>query len=744
MQTPATPITATPIRPLVRTDDDDDDDDNDPRVRDITDQFKAHGLFNFEGATKYQDGRLFLQRVSGAIRTHSNEGFRLSLTAASVPRDWLMIIFQALVILTDGAAASVVYDYPDDGVRAFKNLERMILRTTAVNAIPDLRRRINTWTIPFTKDPTTAFTRLRSLQRELSVLMPSYDIIAQLADIKSVLTVDYAIPVALTPIDADPESLATACVNHYESFLRHVPQKPAHRREQSPRVGGINTAGRGGRGGRFSGGRGGQGGRSSGGRGGVARAPPGPCHYCGDTAHWSRECKFKEAAQQAAQQARASAPRTGAVGQQPPNDAGSNPTSPAPHVPANPPGLGAVRPAPSSSRVDFGPIVTGLMNSSSTTSAWLTQDKGGLFPFASLPFLLTLFVTLTVLGITGLVSIIFAFTAGRTVHLPSVAALGSTTDSDTLYKVFNIDSGAEVHVCNNYNWFDNIELQNVNVSGVSTNATIAEGIGTVTFCPVNSEGLQVPIQLTNVYYIPGQPHNLISWSKLQDSGFQWRPDENILRFGIHIFFYERSGGVYPWSEFIDNFDEDSHMPSVAAATSASPSVPRDRADWQLLIPTFNDILGNYTPAGEPQQHWFELFRKPGNELCTKGHSVTDSAFNHDWAGRDNYGNPVFEESFLYRTFDKALTDFAKSPKDTRFVFIVPKWPSSTWWQFIKHFEVIRDYITGTMLFSCAPIGDTRGLMPAGEDASPGRYLAKGTPWPVVVLYKDEFTYSHQS
>ena len=130
-----------------------------------------------------------------------------------------MVLFQVLVILTTGAAASTVYDYPDDGVRAFKNLERMIRRTTAVNAIPDLRRRINAWTIPTGKDPSTAFTKLRSIQRELAALLPTYDITAQLADIKSILTVDYAIPVSLTPFNADPDILITACVNHYESFL---------------------------------------------------------------------------------------------------------------------------------------------------------------------------------------------------------------------------------------------------------------------------------------------------------------------------------------------------------------------------------------------------------------------------------------------------------------------------------------------------------------------------------------------
>ena len=169
-QVQVSPIPATPIRPLLRG-----DDGADVRVKDITGQFRAHGLFSFKGATKYQDCKLFLQRVSGAIRTHTNANFARVLEGPNVPREWLMVLFQVLVILTTGAAASSVYDYPDDGVRAYMNLERMIRRTTAVNAIPDLRRRINSWTSSG-KDPTTAFTKFRIIQRELVALLPTYDI----------------------------------------------------------------------------------------------------------------------------------------------------------------------------------------------------------------------------------------------------------------------------------------------------------------------------------------------------------------------------------------------------------------------------------------------------------------------------------------------------------------------------------------------------------------------------------------
>ena len=78
METPG-PVPPTPHREL--RDDDLFDEDNEEAlpniaVKDITDQFKAHGLFSFEGSTKYQDGKQFLQRFEGAIRTHPHRVFR--------------------------------------------------------------------------------------------------------------------------------------------------------------------------------------------------------------------------------------------------------------------------------------------------------------------------------------------------------------------------------------------------------------------------------------------------------------------------------------------------------------------------------------------------------------------------------------------------------------------------------------------------------------------------------------------
>eukprot|EP00959_Pyramimonas_sp_CCMP1952_P406616 8522349-Pyramimonas_sp.AAC.2 len=51
------------------------------------------------------------------------------------------------------------------------------------------------------------------------------------------------------------------------------------------------------------------------------------------------------------------------------------------------------------------------------------------------------------------------------------------------------------------------------------------------------------------------------------------------------------------------------------------------------------------------------------------------------------------------------------------------------------------YLKDTILFSTKAEGtfNTDTLTPAGEDGGPGRVFVRGTPWPVIVLYRNAFT-----
>jgi len=195
----------------------------------------------------------------------------------------------------------------------------------------------------------------------------------------------------------------------------------------------------------------------------------------------------------------------------------------------------------------------------------------------------------------------------------------------------------------------------------------------------------------------------------------------------HRFHFERRGGTFPWAE----------TNTIAAVR---PRISRDRADWQLFGSVFSKLTDKFS-TGDPKKQWWELFRKAGNEVCSARFDVTNSAFDHTWTGRDFYGNPPFEGQFIYRMQDKALADFSSEPQNTRFLFILPYWPQSNWYGFVKHFKVLETFPKDTMMFSASATGvlNTSSLKPAGDEGGPGRFLIEGTPWPVIAVYLDATT-----
>jgi len=76
-----------------------------------------------------------------------------------------------------------------------------------------------------------------------------------------------------------------------------------------------------------------------------------------------------------------------------------------------------------------------------------------------------------------------------------------------------------VNVSNDIRDFETIDWsKHPAAAGVSTCSIKASGVGTVRFCPTDVNGQVVPIILTDVWFIPQQPHCLISVSNLEDSG----------------------------------------------------------------------------------------------------------------------------------------------------------------------------------------------------------------------------------
>jgi hypothetical protein len=161
-------------------------------------------------------------------------------------------------------------------------------------------------------------------------------------------------------------------------------------------------------------------------------------------------------------------------------------------------------------------------------------------------------------------------------QVTNVASTAAAATSAPL-KNFKVDSGAQVHICNCKEWFSTISPERRPTSGVAEKLTYTSGVGDIIFTPTTSNGVPIKIVLKDVYYIPGQKHNLISFGKLVQAGFDVRLDVGKIMFNELCFNVPMENGLFPWRE--QPLDD---VASIALAAT-TPRVPRDRADWQIIF-----------------------------------------------------------------------------------------------------------------------------------------------------------------
>ncbi|KAK3237694.1 hypothetical protein CYMTET_52246 [Cymbomonas tetramitiformis] len=156
------------------------------------------------------------------------------------------------------------------------------------------------------------------------------------------------------------------------------------------------------------------------------------------------------------------------------------------------------------------------------------------------------------------------------------------------------------------------------------------------------------------------------------------------------------------------------------------AVARDKWNWR-----FEDLVDHDEQLGPIE---VELFASEDNNHYKCYYTVKDSAFDKCWSGRFCYRNPPYEHEIIMNCLQKALHDFEAEPVTTRFLFVLPKWETATWWYLMSRFRVVKEYPAGARIFS-APKSEcynTEGLETCGTE----RVWIQGTKWPVEVVYKD--------
>ena len=134
----------------------------------------------------------------------------------------------------------------------------------------------------------------------------------------------------------------------------------------------------------------------------------------------------------------------------------------------------------------------------------------------------------------------------------------------------------------------------------------------------------------------------------------------------------------------------------------------------------------------------------GNAMEPGGWSLSDDAHKPGrlWCGKSFWLNPVYEAAAIEKMFAKCHSDFSIDPSNTSYLIVVPYLPTSSWYKsYAKYYEHVKIYPKGSIIYSTKVEGTYRTdeLEPAGDAGNAGRVFIRGTPWPVVVLYRNAYT-----
>ena len=166
--------------------------------------------------------------------------------------------------------------------------------------------------------------------------------------------------------------------------------------------------------------------------------------------------------------------------------------------------------------------------------------------------------------------------------------------------------------------------------------------------------------------------------------------------------------------------EDAHKEQHAAAAgdAASKTTGVDTTDWMFDRQLFLEIdqeVGPFTVdicSDNDGQ----------NSQCKRFYCPEDSVLKAKLDNETVWGNLPYNSCIgpILRHFKGCQS---RAPTTTAGVFVLPKWERADWWHLTKGWHRIREYATGSQLFSAPP----------AKEGEPRRILGK-TKWPVVVFY----------
>lgn len=159
-------------------------------------------------------------------------------------------------------------------------------------------------------------------------------------------------------------------------------------------------------------------------------------------------------------------------------------------------------------------------------------------------------------------------------------------------------------------------------------------------------------------------------------------------------------------------------------------------DYKLNTEIFSELNEQYGPFD------IELFASDQNNHITNYYTKRDNAFNKTWSKQNCYGNCPYNNETIYKMLHKSIEDFmSDNTLSTKYTFILPEWTTAPWYKtFMCYFDVVKRIPKNTPSVFNQPWRVTGNMetIPGEEHRS----YAGPTPWPVIVIYKDQFTKSN--
>ncbi|KAK3272840.1 hypothetical protein CYMTET_18872 [Cymbomonas tetramitiformis] len=227
-------------------------------------------------------------------------------------------------------------------------------------------------------------------------------------------------------------------------------------------------------------------------------------------------------------------------------------------------------------------------------------------------------------------------------------------------------------------------------------------------------------------YVPESPFNLVSAVSLEDKfGLYAQFGDRVLRDKENLCEYDpcRKGNMYVLPEVI----VETALPGVECDKQENCPV-RDKCNWKFTeFQKWNEEKGPFHLDMCADEH---------NRQVNEYYSLVNSVFLHCLTGRSFWGNPPYDDMFIEKLLTKILMDFPKDPVNTKFMLVLPYKPNAAWWRLTTKFEELHVYSKGSVIFfartdQCYNVSELL-------ESEPGCVFIQGTPWPIVVLYLDQF------